>query len=400
MSSSVTHCLTRPAALLLASTVVTLPTNAHAQSCTLETPAGTLVTEGRGASGAAMVVTSQGIAITWREPNPARTGGFNMVPTVLMGRAFDGNTLSARGPAVRVFAEPAGQTSTHGSLAAFADGRVILSGCSCTGRTGQTACTTTTLLGSGNIAALQASATGRGDCTGASLSSAVLGSDLLLSVSTGQRGRALWLGTAVTAQRPIPESLNSGSSVLTAVSPTRALYARTLNDEVVARWVDATSAPQANWVHLSTARMSTSFPVSTSVGGAALTFWSERAMPTWNWRTHISTWRPDGTPANAVLDLGPAPTVPLSATPIGSAGCVLLAWREGDASGQATLRKLGRVCQGALDRNSVFTYSGNAPDFGSPVVAAQGDNAYVLWTVHSDRPFAEQELRISRVRCR
>ncbi len=388
---------------LIALQAVTMPTNANAQSCTLETPAGILVTEMRGSSGSSMVATPQGIAVTWRETNPSRTGGFNSVPTVLLSRTLDARSLAPRGAAVRIFAEPGGQTSTPGSLAAFADGRVILNGCTCTGRTGATSCSSTTLLGTGNIAALQVSATGRGDCIGPSISSTVLGSDLLLTVSSGPRGRALWLGTAVTPQPAIAEPVSSGSVRLSAVSPTQALYVRQVGEDVVGRWVNAAGASPGGWTRLSTARMSTSLPQVTGVNGAAITVWAERAMDGWNFRPHLSTWQPGQQPVNQLLDLGPAPGVPLSITSVGAPGataCALLAWREGSATGQPTVSKVGRVCSGVVVPTSVITLAQTQADASNPVVAASRDTAYVLWTVHGDRPFAEQELRVSRVVCR
>lgn len=354
--------------------------SAHGQRCA-PTGAPVIVTEGRGAAQPSIVATAQGIVVAWSEG-----------PSSGYVRVFNGNTLTAVGPARRVSEAAARGASSVVALAPLSDGRIAEGHCVCA--SGRASCAASIALGAGAAPSITASSNGGASCAAGGTSGAAVGNDLLFVSQFATRDRVRAFGTAVVAREELGPILATDAHALLPVANARAMLFVQSAGSATARLLDARGAPTGATVTLSRPGAIVGPSASTRINDAALVLFAQRADAAAPSRVHVARWNGVSAPVHAELDLGETNVSPLSVVP-SRAGCYLLAWRAPSGS------KLAQVCNDRVVQGTVTALATPAGATQTQtLLASNGVEAFVLTWIQRDRDPRHHQLALQRIGCR
>jgi hypothetical protein len=371
---------------------------AQAQSCAAHVPGGVVATEGRGGIGARLAATSQGLVVSWAEQRPwaNRSRGWPDPQTFHYARAFDRATMAATAPAVATFAQSGPEVRPQGPvLGAVSDGRVASVTCTCVAGSARIGCVARTVLGVGDVGRMRPDGQGAG-CSSGTLAATGIGPHLLVSMPDPAGGGLALYGTAVRAWQGVEMQGEVEAPAIAALGAEQAVFVRRAPGGIEARVFDVRGNGRSAPTILSTRGSQVGTPFALSLGDSVAVAFAQRRGRS-AWKIHIARWRPGTSPTHEDIDTGALPAMGPSLAP-SSAHCLALSWTEG--AGRATVARVGRVCNGALEAGSVAQLSRPGVEAGDSEIASDGERLYAVWQEIAAGRGARAELRVARLGCR
>jgi hypothetical protein len=361
-----------------------------------------VVSEGRGGSSARIAASALGVAVSWVEQRPFANRDFagSGSESHFYGRLIDPRTLAPRGAATELFSQSAPYELGMGpALIAFADGSLSAAVCTCVGGSARTECSLTNLAGAGTSDALRPTPRQASTCPQGLLAATAVGAQALVGSPFPDAAGLRMYGTAVRALQDVELDGVIDAPTMAAVGSDQAVYVRRTPTAIELRLFDVRGNARGRAVTLSTPGQQLGAPFALSIAGATpsvmVAFAQRRGRAPW--RVHLATWRPGAAVIHQDILTGSAPAMAPSLAPA-AGGCVALSWTEG--TGRTTVARVGRVCNGALDANSVAQLSRFGVEAGDSELASDGGQLFAVWQEIPSTRGSRAELHVARLGCR